>query len=319
MSTTAPVFRSDPLIGSKSIASPPPLTLPPAAGGAAAGSRTLTLVADAAHRDRPPRADPLNIRDFVDWLEPESGTRSRGVAAANPPPGAGDDCRLGGLDDPVVAEKRRNRADSSLQPLGRDRSPQPGLSHREASPRVPGLRLSRSLKPRPSDNWLCLAVSRFDGPASKIEVRVNGNPAGTFDVPQRIGSQGDPEPLVVSLRPYQGKDAKIDVLLPSEASQKLDWRGIAILEDRPGLLRLFDEEADFAKRLTDGEGKAEVIVTDHYLGVASLKVTPPERGAARLLAISAAIRERPGLGRISLFAFCLEEEGRRAYRLAGWP
>jgi len=32
---------------------------------------TLHVVADPAHRERPSGADPLNIRDFVDWLEPE--------------------------------------------------------------------------------------------------------------------------------------------------------------------------------------------------------------------------------------------------------
>ena len=31
---------------------------------------SLVLVADMAHRQRPSGTDPLDIRDYVDWLEP---------------------------------------------------------------------------------------------------------------------------------------------------------------------------------------------------------------------------------------------------------
>ena len=35
--------------------------------------RRLTLVADAAAMNRPPGADPFDVRDAVDWLEPVVG------------------------------------------------------------------------------------------------------------------------------------------------------------------------------------------------------------------------------------------------------
>ena len=53
----------------------------------------------------------------------------------------------------------------------------------------------------------------------------------------------------------------------------------------------------------------EVIATDRYLGTASLKVTPPERGAARLLATPAAIRERPKLGEYRYLRFAWKKQG----------
>jgi len=34
------------------------------------GQHRLVLVADAAERDHPPTADPLDVRDILDWLEP---------------------------------------------------------------------------------------------------------------------------------------------------------------------------------------------------------------------------------------------------------
>ncbi len=305
--TTTPAFRSDLLIGSKNITTPPPIALP-AAAGAAAGSRVLTLVSDTAHRDRPPGADPLNIRDFVDWLEPEveldRGELQRQIRHRSP--------AVIAAWDGWTAQSPKKGDDADLVRVSNrwdETDPRAPAFRLETAARLPGLVLSRLLKPGSRDNWLCLAVSRFGGPPSRIEVRISGTSAGSFDVPERIAKRGDPDPLVVSLRPYQGKDARIELVLPPEPSQKLDWRGIAILENRPGLLCLFEEQPDFAKRLTEGEGKAEVIATDRYLGTASLKVTPPGRSAARLLTTPIAIRESPKLGEYRYLRFAWKKKG----------
>src|SRR5207237_1687107 len=58
-----------------------------------------------------------------------------------------------------------------------------------------------------------------------------------------------------------------------------------------------------------GDGKAEIITTARYRGTASLKVTPPERGAARLLATPVAIRERPKLGEYRYLRFAWKKQG----------
>ena len=54
------------LIGSGEPASSGPIALT----GPGGGQKSLLLVADPAHADRPPGTDPLDIRDLVDWLEP---------------------------------------------------------------------------------------------------------------------------------------------------------------------------------------------------------------------------------------------------------
>jgi HEAT repeat protein len=59
------LYQSPVLIGSASSIDTGTVTLPKLDGDA-----KLELVADSAHRDRPSGADPLNIRDMVDWLEP---------------------------------------------------------------------------------------------------------------------------------------------------------------------------------------------------------------------------------------------------------
>ncbi len=61
-----PLFQSELLIGSAAEADTGWLDVSSHDGR----PRRLILVADAAHKGRPPGADPLNIRDFVDWIEP---------------------------------------------------------------------------------------------------------------------------------------------------------------------------------------------------------------------------------------------------------
>jgi hypothetical protein len=61
----APLFRSKHLIGSTDVVDAGTLAL-----DGSAAHKHLILVADAADRDRPPGADPLDIRDTLDWIEP---------------------------------------------------------------------------------------------------------------------------------------------------------------------------------------------------------------------------------------------------------
>jgi len=61
-----PLFQSALLIGSGKVVDTGALTLT----DLDIGQQTLVLVVDAAHEDRPAGADPLDVRDHVDWLEP---------------------------------------------------------------------------------------------------------------------------------------------------------------------------------------------------------------------------------------------------------
>ena len=64
--TGQPLYRSPLLIGSDQVADVGTLTL----SGPSGGQKLLGLVTDAMPENRPPQADPLDIRDTVDWLEP---------------------------------------------------------------------------------------------------------------------------------------------------------------------------------------------------------------------------------------------------------
>ena len=59
------IFRSDFLVGSANVVSTGQLQL-----SEVESPSTLTLIIHAAHENRPPGADPLDVRDHVNWLEP---------------------------------------------------------------------------------------------------------------------------------------------------------------------------------------------------------------------------------------------------------
>src|SRR5690606_35856852 len=62
-----PLFTSDVLIGCETIAETGRVAFP----AQAEGSRGLVLAVDAVAQQRPAGADPFDIRDTLNWLEPE--------------------------------------------------------------------------------------------------------------------------------------------------------------------------------------------------------------------------------------------------------
>ncbi len=63
---TEPLFESRPIIGSRTVTDTGRMALAPTIQDHA----RLVLVADAMFDDAPPGADPLDVRDAFNWLEP---------------------------------------------------------------------------------------------------------------------------------------------------------------------------------------------------------------------------------------------------------
>lgn len=66
---------------------------------------------------------------------------------------------------------------------------------------------------------------------------------------------------------------------------------------------LFDDEADFASLLNEGEGKAEVTTDDKFTGKACLRISPPQRFSARIPGWNFTIAEKPGPGEYRYLRF----------------
>ena len=194
-----PIFGSDHLIGSEKGEETGALSLEPAPDGSS--KLVLVLIAHPQQRSPPPGADPLDIRDVVDWLEPQlnldlakvRGEVHRRLLAELPAmegwtiPAGGDDSLVFGSRMDLSGPCRNLRF------------------HFEFRPETADVALRRSLKVGPEQNWLVLYVSRSDnGPPdavtpSQAVVRIDDKQVGTFEVPARRGPN-DQDPLMVSAR-----------------------------------------------------------------------------------------------------------------------
>ena len=185
-----PLFRGDLLIGSDKLQDTGVLKLDAAGAG-----RQLVLVAHPAHADRPPGADPLDIRDVVDWLEPQlnlnldrlrAEVRSRLVGLVS------------GFDGWTIAPGDENQMvfANCFDPSG----PRDRRFRFNFRPQSAAVTLKRQLHVEPDQNWLLLYVSRIGdnnvtSPTQAI-VKINGQQVGDFDVPGNWGGV-DPQPLLV--------------------------------------------------------------------------------------------------------------------------
>jgi hypothetical protein len=302
---TQPLFRSDLLIGSDAVVDTKLLPL----SGAMGQESGLTLIANSAAVNRPAGADPFEIRDTLDWLEPEVELDSKYVTAQLA-------ARTGGMLPVWEGWKLDNAAAGPVQFGNRWDATDPRSARyvSEVQPRLPFLAWSRSVRVTPQQNWLVLAATRFaDGSTpSRVQVRIDGEEAAAFEVPLR-NTASDPAPLSVALEKYRGRQVLLEVLhLPGGPQAKVDWRGVALVERLPGLLSVFEDEPQFATELTRGSGTAELRADEAYSGTHGLRVTPEESGNSRLPGLQASIRENPKLGEYRYLRFAWKQrDGKR--------
>ncbi|MDB5389715.1 MAG: hypothetical protein JWM11_5361 [Planctomycetaceae bacterium] len=287
-----PVFQTELLIGSGSVADSGQLNV--------AGQPGLILTADSADAERPAGADPFDIRDSLDWLEPE--------------------LRL----DPTVLQSQIRAAVSKLVPCWEswtvtDAETGPFLFKNrwstidsrdpryisEINSRVPFLTISKSLKLGAQQKFLVLAASRFpEGTTpAHLQVRINGQSIGDFEVPVRQGAI-DPDPILVPLDEFRGKDVQLEISHMAGGPQALvDWNAVLFFDRRPGLLALFEDDEKLLDRLREGSGQAEIDRADAYTGSAALRVVKGEAGNAFLFNEPLKIRESPKLGEYRFLRF----------------
>jgi hypothetical protein len=180
----------------------------------------LRLVADAALDAQAPGADPFDLRDVCDWLEPywrldadrlrpEIARRVATVCAAlhglTVAGTVGKDFRLENAWDPAARPRPEFRA--RLIPVGT-------------------LRLSRTLHVEPEHTELRLLWARPDGRStpSELEVRVDGNllarlPTPVFDETHHAS------PIIVRLEELIGREVTVEVTLrPSDGKSFVELK-----------------------------------------------------------------------------------------------
>jgi hypothetical protein len=215
-----PLYASGPIVGSAKVLSTGRLAL----DTPSQSSGRLVLRVDAAHDRRPEGADPLDVRDACDWIEP--------ILELDLGQLRGEIARLAPRRIPAWQDWQVTTGDQESARLANywDQTD----SHRPtfrlmARADGPPLRLSRKLTIRPDRYRLLLAVSRPpSSPASTIEVQVDGQKVAELEVPVRSGREA-PEPLAVSLVEHEGRQVTVDLIQQAqEPGALVEWRSITL-------------------------------------------------------------------------------------------
>ena len=267
---------------------------------ALAGLTEFVLISDPFHEGRPAGADPFEIRDLVNWLQPELTVDPGALTAQIRQAAAQQIPAFSGWD--VV-----DAAHGPLQLISRwqaynQREPAYLTEVRAAGP---FLTLTRQQKITPLQKYLLLAVARTeqDTEETTLQVRIDGQPVGEFPAPKRH-SQTDPAPILVPLTPYSGKTVQLEISQISGGNQAyVDWRSIAFVDRHPGLLTVWDDEPAWLDELTQGDGQATRDVTVGFSGNSAIKVQGGEIGHNLLLSGGVKIREQPRLGEYRFIRF----------------
>lgn len=306
------LYESDPLVGTSPARDPGRLSLP----AEAAGGRLL-LVADPLYENRPPGADPFDIRDAVNWVAPEveldpqsvkTELRRRAVS------------RLPGLNgwevDPDTADfttvvsrwDTRDWEDPRFQSF--------------ASVEAGYVAMTRKLRVRPEDRYLAVYAHcpHDDFRPARIQVRIDGKVLGEQSMLNEHGRR-EPDPLLFGVREYAGRTVTAEVIqLPGAINEPkpaaVDWRGAELVSHRPGVRPLFEDDPAFADLLTGGNGAASVDTSDRHTGASSLQVALPGRESAAISGWSFPITEDPDLGEYRFLRFAWKAPGAGPVALA---
>jgi hypothetical protein len=246
-----PLWQSGFLVGSTEIADTGSLPL----AGPDGGHKSLVLVADMAHDGRPTAADPYDVRDLVDWLEPVVSLdpeRLRAVVQSR-------------LPQTIAAWQGSRIETRETEPLVVTNAVDPAAAADIAGYRRqvirPGaeLEIDREWTVTAEQSYLAVGVTRPPGAsASRFEIRIDGQSVAVADVPERKPGV-EPPPFLLPLERFVGKTIAVEVIhLPTDDKSLVDWHAAELIDD-PGtrwqpveIVDLKSEGGSTFKRLDDG-------------------------------------------------------------------
>ena len=324
-----PLYKSPHIVGSQKLHDTNNInlaTLPPE-------RRTLILQVEQAHDGRPAKADPFDIRDIADWLDP-TVTLQRDkllteVAARVPN-------QFAAFDNWEIIQHPDGeyRYSSDLRQYDRE---QPGEFCHQIGVRNQPLVLSRKFKVGPNDHWLLVCAYRQRGnpPQPELLVRIDGIEVAASPIPLRSGERM-PDPLVVSLTPYVGHTIDLEVVQQPAVDPGLPpvvWHGLKIGEQLPTLYRALEDNAELAtvQKPAEATNEARFVDADQHSGTRSLSIgqggayeirfgqpveirSNPQFGQRRFLRYAS---RKKGQGSLQIELLYREARGKRAVYSSG--
>jgi hypothetical protein len=206
------------LVGAGNVLDTGPLALELPPGHAA----RLLLRAEMAPDNRPARADPLDIRAILDWLEPQlefEPARLQAEVQRRAPrlvPAWNDwTVRAAPAAGPFLANVW-------------DDSPARAGYRLDAVAGAAGLSISRRLQISPQKDRLLVVVTRPEQASpSRVALRVEGQPVREFEVPVRRWGPG--RSTIVPLAEYQGRQITVEWIQTGQDAQSLvEWEKLEL-------------------------------------------------------------------------------------------
>lgn len=329
---SSPLFEGPVLVGSKTVQSVGRvgLSVKPEAPG------QLCLVVDPAHDKRPAGADPLDIRDCADWLEPvlelhpdrlQEEIRRR---LPRQVPAWDDWIVFPGPNAmwPSLLRESPGRAATFLRCLSAGKEP---------------LALSRRLTLGAKDRWLLLSVGqdRAQQGRPRVQVLLDGELAFEQEIPFSDKWRSEVEPLVVPLQDCLRagpREVEAEIRqISGEQETPVCWQGIRLFERLPMIQALFEDEGAFVATAPESSGgtatpaeepgssapavappgpasppaslpPATLVTDDRQSGSKALKL-PAGPLYRHRLSQSLTIRERPAWGEYRFLQFAFRKKG----------
>lgn len=274
----------------------------------------LVLQIDLAHEGRPAGADPLDIRDIADWVDPllqlDPQRLSQAIEArltAQVP--AWEGWRVVGAT-PATCQRMVRYMDWTDK-FGRFEQTVAAIDQ--------PLVLSQTRTLTVNDRWLVVNATRSQNgeQAPRLQLRVGGEVVADEEFPLWDKSHLVMQPIVVSLADFVSPEKPLEielVQLPGAAQIPIQWHSIHISQQHPALVQLFEDDGKLvvgaaAAPQAPGAGSAAYLDAEQpHSGTRSLRVSAEDPLTLRLPA-AAQIRERPQPGQYRFLFFAFRKEG----------
>jgi hypothetical protein len=309
----AAIYQGPVVVGSESILDTGPLGI----NGSGDQPRRVVLQVDPVLANRPPNADPLDIRDQANWLDPVLE-----------------------LDPAIVKQQVETRSiQQNLAWRGWTVVNEPGsqIQHANYFAEAPGnvgeyrlgavvtgsaIKLTKTHMLDDLDRWLVVDAVRTQppGPPCKLSVKLGSGMPVEWDVPVYDKTRSDFRPLILSLAesrktPPTPLEIELRALAATERVPIL-WRAIAIVHQHPMFFRLLEDG-------TAAEGPSSPPRADggqwddqqKHTGNQSLRL-PAAREFRIPVTKPIAIRERPQLGEYRFLRFAVRKQGGGGLKVA---